>query len=77
MGNVKIFFPQPPLRIDSFETKDVLGEKNRFLRLVNKFLSIRSLYTFSYIETFPVLLFFRHSYRNGTCLPIGMGPAFN
>ena len=36
IGNVRIFFPQPPLRIDSFGTEMGLVEKKRFVEQVDK-----------------------------------------
>jgi hypothetical protein len=36
IANVRIFFPQPPLRIDSFGTEMGLVEKKRFMEQVGK-----------------------------------------
>jgi len=49
---VNIFFPQPPLRIDSFQTKGSLHEKNAKMSRVVKFLSISQLQILSAQEPF-------------------------
>lgn len=72
---VKIFFPQPPRRIDSFETEGALAAKKRFLRQVGKLLSVRKLCISCLLDVSSILSCHWHSYRDRTCLLIGMGPA--
>ena len=72
---VKIFFPQPPRRIDSFETEEALDAKKRFLEQVGKWLSVRKLCVSCLLNVSSILSCHWHSYRDRTCLLIGMGPA--
>ena len=49
---VKSFSFQPPLRIDSFQTRVCLAEKNAFMTKVVKRLLISLLYKFLFLMTF-------------------------
>ena len=84
IANVRIFFPQPPLRIDSFGTEMGLIEKKRFMEQVGKQLSINNLYLFPLLGVFSMPANIRPSYRNGACIQLQwhlhsttMEPSFN
>ena len=53
--NVKIYFLQPPLRIDSFQTSVRSGEKKRLLSRVDKQLITSTLHDLLFRESFPTL----------------------
>ena len=74
--NVRIFSLQPWLRIDFFETKRLLTEKNAFLRRVGKRLSIRTISTYPLSGVFLSGSKNRHPYRIGTAILIGQAVSF-
>ena len=74
--NVRIFSLQPSLRIDFFETKRLLTEKNAFLKQVGKRLSIRTIPPYQLSGVFLSGSRNCHPYRIGTAILIGQAVSF-
>ena len=70
LANVRIFSEQPPLRIDYLETCEPLAANKRFMRQVDKRLSINQLLIFWFLEAFSSFSNSCHSYKDGVFIQL-------